>query len=132
MGTHDASPSAPEMVAPRMDTSTALQRLGQSRDPEAWRAILDAHGMAILNLARRITGDAALAEDVCQETLLQIRADAGRASCSPSSRTRCCCSEVWRERSSTSSEERQTRTRNGLVPWGIGPTWAGPGASAAM
>jgi len=78
MGTHEASPSAPESVASRMDTSTALQRLGRSRDPEAWRAILDAHGMAILNLARRITGDAALAEDVCQETLLQIRADAGR------------------------------------------------------
>jgi len=61
-----------------MDTSIALQRLGRDRDPEAWRAILDAHGMAILNLARRITGDAALAEDVCQETLLQVRADAAR------------------------------------------------------
>jgi RNA polymerase sigma-70 factor (ECF subfamily) len=78
MGNPDASSPTTEVVAERMDTSTALQRLGQSPDPEAWRAILDAHGMAILNLARRITGDATLAEDVCQETLLQIRADAAR------------------------------------------------------
>jgi hypothetical protein len=35
-----------------MDTSTALLRLGEGRDPEAWRAILDAHGMAIGTAAK--------------------------------------------------------------------------------
>lgn len=40
---------------------------------EAWAWILHAHGAAILTAAQRILLDEALAEDACQETLLQIR-----------------------------------------------------------
>lgn len=65
-------------VAEPMDTLSALRRLAASQDPEAWSAILETHGPGILNVARRITGDDALAEDVCQESLLQIRAHAGQ------------------------------------------------------
>ena len=53
-----------------------LKRISVSRDPEAWQALLEGHGQAMLGLARRISGDATLAEDICQETLLQIRDDA--------------------------------------------------------
>jgi DNA-directed RNA polymerase specialized sigma24 family protein len=56
-----------------MDTLSALRRLAASQDPEGWGAIQDTHGPGILNMARRITGDDALAEDVCPESLLQIR-----------------------------------------------------------
>ncbi|HEY3322001.1 MAG TPA: sigma-70 family RNA polymerase sigma factor [Planctomycetota bacterium] len=60
-----------------MSTVTALQRLAQARDAEAWSAIIAAHGARILQMARRISPDEALCEDICQETLLQIREHAG-------------------------------------------------------
>ena len=55
----------------------ALQRLGRSRDEQAWTVILERHGADILRVTRRILIDKALAEDACHETLLQIRAHAG-------------------------------------------------------
>lgn len=61
-----------------LSTTEALQRLAFGRDGEAWSAILQRHGPAIYRVAFRITNDRALCEDVCQETLLQIRAHAGR------------------------------------------------------
>ena len=61
-----------------MSTSSALHRLAVGRDGAAWTAILECHGMDILQLAQRITGDKALSDDICQETLLQIREYAGR------------------------------------------------------
>jgi len=61
----------------RMSTTDALKRLAARRDSEAWAAIVEQHGVRILNMAQRITGDRALCDDVCQETLLQIREHAG-------------------------------------------------------
>jgi RNA polymerase sigma-70 factor (ECF subfamily) len=61
-----------------MATPEALRRLAQTRDPEAWAALLHRHGPELLRLARRITNDPGLAEDVCQETLLQVRQHAGK------------------------------------------------------
>ena len=64
----------------RMSTTDALKRLAARRDPDAWAAIVEQHGVRILNMAQRITGDRALCDDVCQETLLQIREHAGHFS----------------------------------------------------
>lgn len=61
-----------------LSTAEALRRLAVRRDSEAWSAILHNHGVAILRLAQRLTGDKSLCDDVCQETLLQIRTHAGR------------------------------------------------------
>ena len=59
-------------------TAEALAQLAKTRDPEAWGCVLQRHGLDMLRVAYRITGDAALAEDVCQETLLQLRDFAGK------------------------------------------------------
>jgi len=59
-----------------LSSSEALLRLGLQRDPDAWSALIDRHGAAILRTAGRVTNDADLREDICQETLLQIRAHA--------------------------------------------------------
>jgi hypothetical protein len=66
----------PTQLAPP-NTVEALRRLAHSRDPEAWGALLEEHGAEILRVSRRILNDAALAEDACQETLLQLRDLAG-------------------------------------------------------
>ena len=55
-----------------------LRSVADSRDSQAWLELLECQGPAIQALARRISGDASLAEDICQETLLQIRDDAGQ------------------------------------------------------
>lgn len=60
-----------------LTSSEALARLARERDPQAWSALIGRHGAAILRAAGRVTNDAALREDICQETLLQIRAHAG-------------------------------------------------------
>ena len=70
-----AEPPAPQAAPP--DTAEALRRLAHARDPSAWEALLERNGADILRIARRILGDHALAEDACQETLLQVRAHAG-------------------------------------------------------
>lgn len=59
-------------------TAEALRRLSATRDRDAWVWILHRHGADILSAARRILDDEALAEDACQETLLQIRDRAGQ------------------------------------------------------
>ena len=59
-------------------TVEALQRLALSRDAEAWEVLLQLHGAAILRVCRRVLGDEALAEDACQESLLQLRNLAGQ------------------------------------------------------
>ena len=59
-------------------TVEALQALAQSHDPEAWAALLHQHGGMIMRTARGIVREVALAEDVCQETLLQLRDNAGQ------------------------------------------------------
>ncbi len=55
-----------------------MRRLALGRDVDAWTAIVSLHGAEILGVARRILNDAALAEDACQETLLQVRDKAGQ------------------------------------------------------
>ena len=59
-------------------TVEALRRLAHSRDPEAWASLLEDHGTEILRVTQRILHDPDLAEDACQETLLQLRDLAGQ------------------------------------------------------
>jgi RNA polymerase sigma-70 factor, ECF subfamily len=69
------------LMAPNTTTigsALALRRLAAGRDAESWAVILKLHGSDILSTTRRILGDAALAEDACQETLLQVRDRAGQ------------------------------------------------------
>lgn len=61
-----------------MSTTHALRRVALERESAAWTAILETHGVDILQMAQRITGDSALSDDIAQETLLQIRDYAGR------------------------------------------------------
>src|SRR6185295_1152851 len=56
----------------------ALKRLAQGRDAEAWEVLLNRHGGEIFRACRKILGEEALAEDACQETLLQLRDRAGQ------------------------------------------------------
>ncbi len=67
------------MTPPPSGLAAALARLARSRDPHAWEVVVDQAGGAIERLARRVTGDPALAADALQETLLQIRDHADRA-----------------------------------------------------
>jgi len=55
-----------------------LARLAATRDPEAWTALLVTAGPEMQRLARRIIGEAALADDGLQEALLQVRDHAGQ------------------------------------------------------
>lgn len=56
----------------------ALRRLAVARDREAWGALLVRHGARIRGISRHVLGDPDLAEDACQETLLQLRDHAAR------------------------------------------------------
>ncbi|MCZ7648411.1 MAG: hypothetical protein M5U26_24655 [Planctomycetota bacterium] len=67
-----------------MNSAEALKRLARQRDLEAWTVLLERHGAAIQRVSRRILGDDALAEDACQETLLQLRDRAGAFTPRPS------------------------------------------------
>ena len=58
--------------------SWALGRLAQDKDTQAWATLLALAGPDILRVAMRLTGDAVLAEDVMQETLLLVRDHASR------------------------------------------------------
>ena len=49
-----------------------LQRYAASGDALAFRELVQAHAAMVLATARRVTGDAALAEDVTQETFLEL------------------------------------------------------------
>ncbi|MCW8130563.1 MAG: sigma-70 family RNA polymerase sigma factor [Planctomycetota bacterium] len=60
-----------------LTTVEALARLARQRDPQAWEELLRLHGAQIHRVCLRILGDEALAEDACQETLLQLRDRAG-------------------------------------------------------
>jgi RNA polymerase sigma-70 factor (ECF subfamily) len=97
-------------VAEVLGTPEALRRLAEARDPEAWAALLQRHGPEMLRLAQRITNDAALAEDVCQETLLQIRRYAGRFR-PPSDRDSQAAARTWIMRITYHVALRLLRTR---------------------
>jgi len=77
--------SAPLNEFARINTVEALRRIASFRDDAAWSAILLNHGAGILRMAERIVGPA-LADDACQETLLQIRAHAQQFSVPPGAR----------------------------------------------
>lgn len=77
------NPGHPSAGGVELGTAEALRLLGVSRDGDAWSAILLRHGNAILRMAQRVTGDPVLCDDICQETLLQIRAHAGRFKAPP-------------------------------------------------
>lgn len=97
--------------APVMSLPAALQRLAKTRDVRAWEALLLHSGEDILRISRRILGDAALAEDACQETLLQIRAHAGvfRAPDNPKEAQQ--AARVWVMRIATNISLRMGRGR---------------------
>ena len=63
---------------PPRGLADALGILEIDRDPEAWAFVLTAMGSECMRIAFAITGDAGLADDVVQETLLQVRDDAGQ------------------------------------------------------
>ncbi|MCZ7645855.1 MAG: sigma-70 family RNA polymerase sigma factor [Planctomycetota bacterium] len=64
----------------------ALARLAEGPDREAWGALAAESGPALWSLARRLTGDDALADDIVQETLLQVRRHAARFRARPADR----------------------------------------------
>jgi RNA polymerase sigma-70 factor (ECF subfamily) len=59
------------------DLAAALASLAETPDPEAWAFVLESIGSEIESLCGRLTGDAELAKDSLQDTLLQIRDHAG-------------------------------------------------------
>jgi DNA-directed RNA polymerase specialized sigma24 family protein len=56
----------------------ALRGLAEGPDSVAWSYLAREYGRAITVMAERMLRDRALAEDACQETLLQVRTHAGR------------------------------------------------------
>lgn len=72
------APAPPEISSAAVGLASALGRLAQDRDAQAWASLLTHAGADIQRLASRLTGDAALAEDAVQETLLLIRDHAAR------------------------------------------------------
>jgi len=76
--TEKQNSNAAPTAQPRGSTVQALQRLAQTRDPEAWGLLVEGHGTAMLQACRGILRDPALAEDACQEALLQLRDRAGQ------------------------------------------------------
>ena len=69
-------------VETRLDSGQLLKRLAATRDGAAWAELIDRHGAEVFRVTRRILPDEALAEDACQETLLQVREYAGQFSVS--------------------------------------------------
>ena len=105
---------APTQTQPRLSTADALARLAKWRDPVAWAAILEQHGAGILRVAQRATGDAALCDDVCQETLLQIRAHAGSFSPQASSQDAETAARGWIMRIACRTAYKMVRSRERL------------------
>ncbi len=65
-----------ETVNPSPGLAEALGVLATRRDSKAWEFVINAMGAECVRIAAAITGDPALADDVVQETLLQVRDDA--------------------------------------------------------
>ncbi len=71
------APDGPAGAAdPARDADIALDAGLMARiargDDRAFRAVIDAHSAPVIGLARRMTGDAALAEDIAQEAFLRL------------------------------------------------------------
>lgn len=66
------------MDAEAADADAAAVRRVQDGDPRGVAELYDRHGAAAFGLARRITGDAALAEDVVQEAFIAMWRQAAR------------------------------------------------------
>lgn len=67
-----------DAAAGRATEADLLRRYVQAGDPEAFRAIVDAHGGMIFSVCRRILHNAADAEDAAQDCLLQFARKASR------------------------------------------------------
>jgi RNA polymerase sigma-70 factor, ECF subfamily len=71
MSTHAPSHSVANLA-------DALALLAQGRDAVAWAFVCEHAGEKITRLCLRLTGERSLSDDAVQETLLQIRDDAGQ------------------------------------------------------
>ncbi|MBA2480906.1 MAG: sigma-70 family RNA polymerase sigma factor [Planctomycetes bacterium] len=71
-------PTPDERIDHDRGPASALARLSRSRDARAWSDLLESCGADIQSVARRLAGSAALADDAVQETLLQLRDQAGK------------------------------------------------------
>jgi len=68
----------PHLTTSPRGTAEALSRLALSRDPDAWLTIVEREGPLMFRVAARILGNAAAADDACQEAFLHVRARADR------------------------------------------------------
>src|SRR5664280_2754685 len=78
LGELDADMSRPLVRAASasvQDSDAALVAALVRRDPQAMEEVYDRYGRPAYSLARRITGDGQLAEDVVQEVFLMIWSD---------------------------------------------------------
>jgi RNA polymerase sigma factor (sigma-70 family) len=103
------TPQSPAAVLPLAE---ALRRLAERRDTEAWEALLIQCGQDLLRVTRRILGDAQLAEDACQETLLQIRAHAGSFKAPAHSQQANFAARIWIMRIASNIAISMARSRN--------------------
>ncbi|HYE05885.1 MAG TPA: RNA polymerase sigma factor, partial [Planctomycetota bacterium] len=62
----------------QQSTVAALLRLGQRRDEDAWRTLVERHGSMMYRAAYAVTRDEHLAADACQEAFLRLRDGARR------------------------------------------------------
>lgn len=72
------SANSPPLSTPVQGLSQALARLAIQRDREAWASVIEQIGNDIWHLVVHMGCDRVLAEDVVQETLLQVRDHADR------------------------------------------------------
>lgn len=102
------TPQSPAAVLPLAE---ALRRLANRRDAEAWEALLIQCAPDLLRVTRRILGDAQLAEDACQETLLQIRAHAGSFKAPTRSQQANFAARIWIMRIASNTAISMARSR---------------------
>src|SRR3954464_14563265 len=103
---------AAEPQTAALPIAEALRRLAARRDPEAWEALIVQCGPDIQRVTRRILGDAALAEDACQETLLQIRNHAGAFRAPATEEAAQLAARIWVMRIATNSALSLLRSRS--------------------
>lgn len=70
--------ACPSTTAPPTSTVEALGRIAGGHDPVAWSWLIEHEGPGMFQVARRVLGSAAAADDACQEAFLHLRRSADR------------------------------------------------------